>query len=1434
MMKIERQKILHHSKFPLPVFLSILMNLLILPNAFALTANATKLLFLGNKNIAPVVYLDNGTPSGVAVDIVHALAKHIPQPIEVKAMDWQEAQTLVVQGEADALIQINQTEERKKIYDFSSTLLESQFSIFTGTNKVGISGRSSLRGLRVGVEQGGLPRQVLENDPDILLTIIPNFVEGFKLLNESAIDAVVVDYWVGSYIIAANNLRNIKVTGKPIAFSYSSIAVKKGNTSLLNAINNALQTIKADGTYQDILDKWRPQEVVFHTREQLAQRIYEVTIIILLVVFLIAMAWLLTLRNALAKKKTAKEKLREQYSTLRGIIDSTNALIFSVDRQYRYTSFNKGHAAVMKTLYGADIELGHSLLGYIPVTEDRKAVSRILDRALTGEHHMQEAYTGEELRSRQYFQILHSPIKTETGEIIGIAGLAHDITERRRAEETLVESEARYRSFFEDAPISLWEEDFSQVKRHIDGLREAGVSDWRAYFTAHPEEVAKCASETKIIGVNQATLKMFKAASKEHLLAGLGTIFSDESLVIFKEELIALAKGDTQFQSEAVQQTLTSEKLDTVVKLSIAPGYENTWEKAFVSVIDLTERKQAEETRQANFRFFEWMDTVNRAILGTNDLEQMMSDVLDIVLAAFDCDRAFLLYPCDPETPSWRCPMERTRPQYPGVRALGGEVPMDPEVAETMRILLAASDPVKFGPETGRPLPPEVAQRFGFQSFMAMAIYPRTGKSWEFGIHQCSYPRVWTADEERLFEEIGRRLTDALNSLLMLRNLRNSESKLAEAQRIAHFGYWDRDFGTNTITLSDEACRIFGLPPQGDLPLLGEWHEKWLQLIHPDDRPRVTQALTEALQGGPPYDVEYLVIRPNGEMRDIHSYAEVTRDESGRPHRMFGTMQDITERKKAEETIRQLNEELDLRVSERTSELQSKSQQLLGSRQALMNLVEDLNDKTEELEIAKLAAETANRAKSGFLANMSHELRTPLNAILGFAQLLARSQGLAKEHQENIAIIIRSGEHLLGLINDVLEIAKIEAGHTPLHVAPFDLHRLLQGIGEMFASRAEAGGLFFHSELDPLLPHYVAADAGKIRQVLINLLGNAIKFTRQGGVSLWVRRQASADEPAAISLHFEVEDSGIGIATEKVGVIFEPFIQAGSSKDQSAGTGLGLTISRHFVELMGGTLAARSTLGQGSVFSFDLPTTVVERAVIDEEQAPMQVKGLAPGQQAYRILIVEDREENRLLLRRMLEGVGFTVMEAVNGSEGVELFNSWQPDFVWMDIRMPVMDGFEATRQIKATQKGARTPVVALTASVFEEQRENILAAGCDGFVRKPFLDEEIWQTMEKLLGVRFLYEEKQPLSPAAPSSTALSSAALDLLDHQLLLDLARAVLACEQETCLALIGSIVPEQAPVAQALRHYVMQHKFDKLYEMLENYLSSPASENSSGPT
>ena len=318
------------------------------------------------------------------------------------------------------------------------------------------------------------------------------------------------------------------------------------------------------------------------------------------------------------------------------------------------------------------------------------------------------------------------------------------------------------------------------------------------------------------------------------------------------------------------------------------------------TMADVTERKHAEAERAAHLWFLESMDRINRAMQGTNDLEKMMSDVLGAVISIFNCDRAWLVYPCDPQAASWKVPMEHARPEFPGAFALGRDLPVTPDVAEVFGTVRSSSSPVRFGPGSIHPLPAETAARFNIQSMIGMAVYPKGHNTYMLGLHQCSYPREWTAQEERLFLEIARRFEDALTSVLMFQNLGESERKLEEAQRLTHVGYWDRDLERRLITWSNETYRIFGVPTAERVIT----RDRIMKLIHPEDRSMVREATAAALRGGPRYDLEFRIVRPDGEVRIVHRQADVIRDESGRPRRMFGTVQDITERKQAEQRLR--------------------------------------------------------------------------------------------------------------------------------------------------------------------------------------------------------------------------------------------------------------------------------------------------------------------------------------------------------------------------------------------------------------------------------------------------------------------------------------------------------------------------------------------------
>ncbi len=421
-------------------------------------------------------------------------------------------------------------------------------------------------------------------------------------------------------------------------------------------------------------------------------------------------------------------------------------------------------------------------------------------------------------------------------------------------------------------------------------------------------------------------------------------------------------------------------------------------------------------------------------------------------------------------------------------------------------------------------------------------------------------------------------------------------------------------------------------------------------------------------------------------------------------------------------------------------------------RSSIKNLEARVQERTQALNEAKENAEAANRAKSTFLANMSHELRTPLNAILGFSEIMRRDPALDPDQQEQVSIIYRSSEHLLALINDILELSKIEAGRVDIRTDAFNLFHMLQGLEEMFVLHARQKNLELHFERDPNVPRNVVTDQGKLRQVLINLLGNAVKFTEAGGVVLYIRASTDAEDPVSAVLTFEVVDTGIGIASENLERVFEHFVQLAGEPLSQEGTGLGLPISRQYVELMGGHISVTSQPNLGSVFSVVLPVSVV--ALVAEPQPERRVIGLESGQPTFRLLVAEDKETNRILLAGILQELGCEVKTATNGQEAFAIWQDWQPHLIFMDLRMPVMDGLESTRRIKkAMQSDFRTFIIALTASAFDEDRSLIVAAGCDDFIRKPFRQAQIYEILQRYLGIRYVYGD--PTTRPLPTQAA-------------------------------------------------------------------------------
>ena len=520
-------------------------------------------------------------------------------------------------------------------------------------------------------------------------------------------------------------------------------------------------------------------------------------------------------------------------------------------------------------------------------------------------------------------------------------------------------------------------------------------------------------------------------------------------------------------------------------------------------------------------------------------------------------------------------------------------------------------------------------------------------------------------------------------------------------------------------------------------------------------------------------------------------------------------------------------------VEEKTQDLRVKQIQLEDK-----NL--ELESQNFKLAEATKIAENANEAKSRFLANMSHELRTPLNAIIGFSQLMDKDTLLDKNQKEFVGIINRSGEHLLSLINDILDISKIEANKITINEEVFDFLEMLKTVHEMLAIKAQGKNIILTFDVDPIVPQHISSDQQKLRQILINLLNNAIKFTNEGKVKLRVKLLQDSNflkkKSEYRQIIFKVKDTGKGIKQEELPKLFKPFEQTQTGKNSNEGTGLGLTISRKFINLLGGDIEVKSKVDIGTTFTFDIKVKSIESEQVAPETKRI-VKGvdIREGEITPKILIVDDVQENCLLLENILAPLDLPCRTAYNGKESIDIWQVWQPDLIFMDIQMPIMNGYKAVELIRQQEKQLlrdqkrTTPmkIVAVTASIFDEEADNILQCGFDDLIRKPFTENTILQKLENHLGLKYIYENQEPQTNTEMAS---SFNLRELLEQEILItegqkmsaswcdDVIQSANKGSDDELLDLIAQIPDDLIALPEMLSHLTHEFLFEEIIRLI----------------
>jgi PAS domain S-box-containing protein len=1012
-------------------------------------------------------------------------------------------------------------------------------------------------------------------------------------------------------------------------------------------------------------------------------------------------------------RKQAEEALRQSEEALKTFVNALPDLVIRVREDGTRLEFSPGN---FKTLIPTTNIIGGKIQSLLP---NQFAEQRL--------HYVRKALETGKLQIYEYQIEVDGSLQYEEARVVACGPdsafvIVRDISDRKRAEQALAASEARYRAILQDQTELI-------VRYQADGTFTFVNDAFCRYFGLSLEDVL-ASSYTPIVFEED----------QEHVNRLVQSMTPDNPLVVIENRVVV---GDQIRWTQWVNRMILDENGQFVEYQAVGR--------------DIHDRKQMETALRQNKERLRYLLAASPGVIFSCKVEDdyaitfVSDNVQNVMGYEADCflnDATF-----------W-----------------------------------------------GRHIHPDDVTR----------IFASLHPLFEQGIHSHEYRFLqpdgtyrWIRSDMRLIRDANGQPLEAIGTSIDVSDrklaeerLLISEARLSTAQRVAHIGNWELDLATQTVSWSDELFHIFGLPPAEHTPSV---EEQLNHYFHPDDSPKLQAYIERAIAQGIPYEIDIRFFRADGSMGCFDARGEAIRDDQGRVVKLKGTALDISDRKQVE----------------------------------------------LELQQAKEAAEVANRAKSSFLANMSHELRTPLNVILGFTRLMSHDGSLQLEHREYLQIIQRSGDHLLSLINDILDLSKIEAERMSLDESAFDLRNLLDTLHTMFRQRTQAKGLELKVELAADLPQVVLADANKLRQVLINLLSNAIKFTEKGYITLRAgisndqgsmygqaeQLQTSLSQYSSaglvvsgdrLTLYFEVEDTGIGIDPAELPKIFSAFVQAQAGKAASEGTGLGLTISNRFVELMGGTLLASSVPGQGSLFSFSLPVRLASPDEIPSSTPQRRIIGAEPHQTPYRILIVDDQPENRWLLIKTLTQIGLSVRDVGTGEEAVQVWEQWHPHLIWMDLRMPGLDGYEATRLIRAKQhtlsSSADRPepvIIALTAQASSGDRSLALEAGCNDFVAKPFREDELFAALETYLGLRYIYaSDEDTLSGYATAElTAPELTATDLavMPPEWIVSLHRSALNCDDEAGLRLLQDIPDEYTSLISNLRRLIHDYQFKAIAKL-----------------